>query len=706
MTVGKPIYPLTGSVGHVIDLGLAAFGGRITYDTLPNLPVTNAGTGHDQYSDPLDRPASSLGQLWFGFLGESLSIVNGSIYLLATKERVYKTLGVVVVRDDGKLLTFSQDDSGALTPQSDTMVTLNKTDAGYTLSDPENGVQEIYDANGLLLKKGWLDGTSWTYIYSDPFTPPEVTSQWGTLIRVDNAAGRSLSLSYTGSQLTQIVDPSGGSTGFHYDAKGNLDRVVWPDTNYIQLVYDNGQIPWALTHVVDENGATTLSYEYDAKGRASATELGGHVQRYEVDYGIVGTPLALTDLPRSDGAVIRSANFEMGVPPVVHQPNAGGPNARDISATATVIFGLPRVASRSQPAGAGCAAASMSMDYGANGTNVTVTSKVDVNGNRSCFAYESARNLRTIALEGLQSSGTCPADLSGYQPPQPVKSNPLYDPQHPQRKTTTSWHPKWALKTKEAQPQKLTTWVYNGAGASCAPAGALLPDGTALPLLCSRTEQATSDLTGGSGLGAAVVGSARTWSYTYDVLGHMLTETAPALNAGDAPARTTTTYTYYTDRIFDANGHGHAVGDLQQELNSLGQATVYTSYDLSGRLLASMDANGVTTALSYWPRGWVHTQTQTSATGRSLTTTYDYWPTGLLHVATLPNGVVLTYLYDDAHRLTDVTDSAGNTVHYTLDDDGNRTGEDVKDASGHLASTVARVFDSLTRLQSVTGAFH
>ena len=30
------------------------------------------------------------------------------------------------------------------------------------------------------------------------------------------------------------------------------------------------------------------------------------------------------------------------------------------------------------------------------------------------------------------------------------------------RKTSTQWHPQWALKVKEAQPNLITTWVYNG----------------------------------------------------------------------------------------------------------------------------------------------------------------------------------------------------------------------------------------------------
>jgi YD repeat-containing protein len=94
----------------------------------------------------------------------------------------------------------------------------------------------------------------------------------------------------------------------------------------------------------------------------------------------------------------------------------------------------------------------------------------------------------------------------------------------------------------------------------------------------------------------------------------------------------------------------------------------------------------------------------TPASGAAQLTSYAYYPTGLLQTVTLPDGTTLNYAYDTAHRLTDVTDAAGNTLHYTLDNSGNRTGEQVKDASGVLASTVTRVFDNLNRVQSVTGS--
>ncbi len=221
-------------------------------------------------------------------------------------------------------------------------------------------------------------------------------------------------------------------------------------------------------------------------------------------------------------------------------------------------------------------------------------------------------------------------------------------------------------------------------------------------MLCVRYEQGTTDTTGAQGLSATVSGATRAWTYTYNQFGQVLTETTPKQSSTDTLSHTTT-YTYYPTTSF-SGAAGYTMGDLQSVSNPLGQVTNYTSYDKAGRLLSSTDANGTVTTQTYFPRGWLQTQTVTPATGGALTTTYAYWPTGLLKSVTLPDASTLNYAYDGAHRLTDVTDAAGNKLHYVLDNSGNRTSEQVSDASGQLASTVTRVFDALNRVQLQTGA--
>jgi len=90
--------------------------------------------------------------------------------------------------------------------------------------------------------------------------------------------------------------------------------------------------------------------------------------------------------------------------------------------------------------------------------------------------------------------------------------------------------------------------------------------------------------------------------------------------------------------------------------------------------------------------------------GTAQLTRYDYHDTGLLNKVTQPDGSFAEYTWDDAHRLTDVADSAGNSVHYALDNAGHRIAEQYKDPDQLLAKTISRTFDALGRLSSSTEA--
>ncbi|HKU17907.1 MAG TPA: RHS repeat-associated core domain-containing protein, partial [Candidatus Saccharimonadales bacterium] len=56
---------------------------------------------------------------------------------------------------------------------------------------------------------------------------------------------------------------------------------------------------------------------------------------------------------------------------------------------------------------------------------------------------------------------------------------------------------------------------------------------------------------------------------------------------------------------------------------------------------------------------------------------------------------------DAAHRLVNITDALGNTVQYTLDAAGNKTAEQVYDASGTLHQSLTRTFNALGQLTQV-----
>ena len=228
------------------------------------------------------------------------------------------------------------------------------------------------------------------------------------------------------------------------------------------------------------------------------------------------------------------------------------------------------------------------------------------------------------------------------------------------RTITTQWHSTFRLPTQIDEPGKRTTFTHDSNGNV---------------LTKSVLDTSTSE--------------SRTWTYTYNSFGQVLTANGPRTDVSDV-----TTYTYYTCAT------GYQCGQIQTVTNALGHLTTYNNtYNAHGQPLTITDPNGVVTTLTYDAR-----QRLTSRTVGSEQTTFDYWPTGLLKKAILPDGSFLEYTYDGAHRLTEIEDSEGNRIVYTLDAMGNRTAENLYDSSNALTQTRTRVFSALNQLWKDIGA--
>ncbi|KPG79508.1 type IV secretion protein Rhs [Stenotrophomonas maltophilia] len=168
------------------------------------------------------------------------------------------------------------------------------------------------------------------------------------------------------------------------------------------------------------------------------------------------------------------------------------------------------------------------------------------------------------------------------------------------------------------------------------------------------------------------------------------------------------TYAYYSaDDAGCATGGActYRKGDLRSVTNALGQTVETLAYDAFRRPLSVKDANGVVTDYTYHARGWPTSVTVRGATTvENRVTQISYWPTGQVQQITEPDGSSVSYVYDAALRLTDIEDNAGNTIHYTLDNAGNRLKEDTLDAGGTLRRTLARTFNTLGQLTALKDA--
>jgi RHS repeat-associated protein len=172
------------------------------------------------------------------------------------------------------------------------------------------------------------------------------------------------------------------------------------------------------------------------------------------------------------------------------------------------------------------------------------------------------------------------------------------------------------------------------------------------------------------------------WTYTYNAFGQVLTAKLPRTDLNS-----TTTYAYYTCTT------GSQCGQVETITNAIGQVTTFNTYNAHGQPLTITDPNAVVTTLAYDKR-----LRPLSREIGTETTSYTYYPTGLLETVTLPGSSTITYTYDAAHRLTKITDGAGNYLSYTLDAMGNRTAESAYDPSGTLHRTHTRVFNTVSEL--------
>jgi RHS repeat-associated protein len=85
-------------------------------------------------------------------------------------------------------------------------------------------------------------------------------------------------------------------------------------------------------------------------------------------------------------------------------------------------------------------------------------------------------------------------------------------------------------------------------------------------------------------------------------------------------------------------------------------------------------------------------------------TAYTYTPDDLLSTVTYPNGVVATHAYDNADRLTSLTNAGGGTTissyAYNYTPNGNRASQ--VETNGGLVETTDYTYDDLNRLKTIT----
>ena len=382
----------------------------------------------------------------------------------------------------------------------------------------------------------------------------------GRLASVTNAFGRSLVFGWDAqNRLTSITTPDNQTLNYSYDALSRLTTVRQADGATTAYLWDNPQLPTALTGIVDETGQRIATYIHDANGRTVAAQGASGAQSYSVVYPPV-TQARLTAGTMVDPSIyVSTVQITDPLGQIRHYTWQGGD-------------GQVRMM------GAGSATAGNTIASKSFAALYLPASETDFMDITTMFTWDINRKLKTSTVKAAN---------------------------RPEAQTSsTQWHPILRLPVLITEASRTTAYTYDERGSKLTEQVTDPANGNARHWSWTYTAQGLAD-TMTDPLG-------KLWTYTYDSVGNRTIVRDPLGNE--------TRYTYdlagrvltqsrpnrsVTSFIWDARGRltsqstgGETTayvytpaGLLSQVSLPTGQQVTYT-YDAAQRLIAAVDNQG------------------------------------------------------------------------------------------------------------------
>ena len=475
-------------------------------------------------------------------------------------------------------------------------------------------------------------------------------------------------------QLTGIQKTNGHNLTFHYDGDGiqdTLDRVDDFTGRSIQFYYDaNRQIDYIITPTNQQ-----IDYAYDARRLKTVTNTTtGDIREYH--YEDTSYPNYLTGITDERG--IRYATWSYDAEGrAITSEHAGGIDkgtvvynvdgsittidSRDVEATSyfTQILDVNQITQIDRPATATTPAASQYFTYDV--TNGQLNTKTDWDGTVTEFGgYDSNNNFGYEII----AKGTPQQRRTDYKYEDPTNYHKVTKTLEPSVYTAGS-----TAQCTEGVDCKITTYTYDTYGnRTSATINGYQPDGTPV---------------------------SRTTGYLYNGPLNQLSQIdGPRSDVSDI-----TTLNYHPNDVAEGNNRARL-----KEIINANSITVRGNiqYTATGKVLSEDRPNGLTLNYTYTPgRDRLETLTEITGAG-SRTTRWTYLPTGEVETVTqgynTTDATTITFTYDDARRLTRITDDLGNYIEYTLDTEGNKEFEKTHDINDALHKSLQQTFDAYNRL--------
>ncbi|KRB08018.1 hypothetical protein ASD86_09475 [Lysobacter sp. Root690] len=486
----------------------------------------------------------------------------------------------------------------------------------------------------------------------------------GRLMAIDYLDGYHLTLTYTGGRLSQITDAQGRSLLIAHNGDGFISSVTDPDGVRYDYTYGAPLFP-------------TLP-DFKERRLEGVSSPSGYKRDYRYYAGTEPFQFGLlTQIVDETGAVQATFGYDNNADPVSTEHTGGAEryviegndvvyaNGLRVKHTFTTINGRKLVTTKERICTTDTCSGSANFTYDANGYPDMVN---DFNGQAN-YDY----NAKGQIVQRIDASG------SRYE-----------------RKTQTDWHPIFDLPTEERVYDRSSTlwskrqWTYNARGQE---------------LTTTRTDPATGEA---RTISAAYCESNDVQAGTCPIVGQIIRVNGPRTDVSDI-----SNVSYYAqDDAGCATAGGictHRKGDVWKETNALGQITEYLRYDRSGRAISVKDPNGVIVEIEYDLRGRPLRQIVRGSNAAIETddaiTLMEYDLAGRLKKTTDPDGVYTRFDYDPAGRVTDVYNSRGDRIQYTLDNEGRPEKTDVKDSAGTITRTLTTLRNQLGWINAVKDAY-
>lgn len=511
----------------------------------------------------------------------------------------------------------------------------------------------------------WLNDGSWLLIKSDgerrtyspmgllkeifsPISPAlDVVLSYsrGKLSLVVDGTGRSLRFTYEGGLLSQVTADDGASAVYRYDADRNLTSVTYADGASRSYRYNEaGNAPSGIKHLLTgifDGGARYATFKYDFEGRADGSTLHGQ-----------SGPVEQTTIIH-DGSGEATVTGPLGLASIYLFSDGAFPQVTGINNA--VGTRMMQFDSRGRPSsGADARGTTWRREFTQTSDYGLVDSATEAENDsqwRTVIVIRDGNN-RISEWKTSSPAGIVSLNRRAYNSLGLPQSECQYD-------VSIAGAAAYLCGTQSSAPVGVRQVVYSYCESNSSPG---------CPMV---------------GLLSGVDSSSWKANYTY-------------FDADEAMCSA------------PGNACAYRKGDLRTVTNGLGHVKEVLAYDGAGRAGSVKDSNGTVTDYEYNARGWLISIKVRGADGGSEAddhiTRMEYSATGLVSKVSRPNGEVTNYIYDTAHRLTDILDGDGNRIHFTLDGAGNRVQEEIFGAGEALKRSLSRVYDVLGRLTTEKGA--